>query len=93
MSLIEQIDKDGVGPQHKSIIDRCVSALYKEGKEMGYTPTLSVSTAHEVEHLGRSSCTVASLETEQCRRQCCTPSSRQLYSTFSVGKMLLHAKA
>jgi len=41
MSLIEQIDKDGVGPQHKSIIDRCVSALCKEGKEMGYTPTLS----------------------------------------------------
>lgn len=41
MSLIEQIDKEGVGPQHKSIIDRCVSALYKEGKELGYTPTLS----------------------------------------------------
>ena len=25
MSLIEQIDKKGVGPQHKSIIDRCIT--------------------------------------------------------------------
>ena len=25
MSLIEQIDKKGVGPQHKSIIDRCIA--------------------------------------------------------------------
>jgi len=41
MSLIEQIDKDGVGPQHKSIIDRCVAAIYKEAKDVGYTPTLS----------------------------------------------------
>ncbi len=41
MSLIEQIDKKGVGPQHKSIIDRCVAAVYKEAKESGYTPTLS----------------------------------------------------
>ena len=41
MSLIEHIDKEGVGPQHKSIIDRCVSALYREALEFGYTPTLS----------------------------------------------------
>ena len=41
MSLIEQIDKDGVGPQHKSIIDRCVAAIYKEAKDVGYMPTLS----------------------------------------------------
>ena len=41
MSLIEQIDKEGVGPQHKSIIDRCVSALYREAREFNYTPTLS----------------------------------------------------
>lgn len=27
MSLIEQIDKKGVGPQHKSIIDRCITML------------------------------------------------------------------
>lgn len=41
MSLIEQIDKKGVGPQQKSIIDRCVAAIYKESREMGYMPTLS----------------------------------------------------
>lgn len=41
MSLIEQIDKKGVGPQQKSIIDRCVAAIYKEAKEVGYMPTLS----------------------------------------------------
>ena len=41
MSLIEQIDKNGVGPQHKSIIDRCVAAIYKEAKDVGYMPTLS----------------------------------------------------
>ena len=41
MSLIEQIDKNGVGPQHKSIIDRCVAAIYKDAKEVGYLPTLS----------------------------------------------------
>lgn len=41
MSLVEQIDKNGVGPQHKSIIDRCVAAIYKDAKEVGYMPTLS----------------------------------------------------
>ena len=41
MSLIEQIDKDGVGPQHKSIIDRCVASLYREANQFHYTPTLS----------------------------------------------------
>ena len=41
MSLIEQIDKKGVGPQHKSIIDRCVAAIYKESKNVETTPTLS----------------------------------------------------
>lgn len=41
LSLIEQIDKKGVGPQHKSIIDRCVAAIYKESKNVETTPTLS----------------------------------------------------
>ena len=41
MSLIEQIDNNGVGPQHKSIIDRCVATVYQEAKESGETPTLS----------------------------------------------------
>ncbi|MBQ9030696.1 MAG: ATP-binding protein [Parasporobacterium sp.] len=40
MSLIEQIDKKGVGPQHKSIIDRCIAAVYREGDETGTIPTL-----------------------------------------------------
>ena len=30
MSLVEQIDKAGVGPQQKSIIDRCTALVYQE---------------------------------------------------------------
>ena len=41
MSLVEQIDKKGVGPQHKSIIDRCIAAVFKEAKKSGKTATLS----------------------------------------------------
>lgn len=41
MSLIEQIDKKGVGPQHKSIIDRCIAQVYKEAYETATIPTLS----------------------------------------------------
>ena len=40
MSLVEQIDKSGIGPQHKSIIDRCVAAVYQEAAETGIVPTL-----------------------------------------------------
>lgn len=40
MSLIEQIDKNGVGPQHKSIIDRCTAAVYREAARNGTVPTL-----------------------------------------------------
>lgn len=40
MSLIEQIDKNGVGPQHKSIIDRCTAAVYREAAHNGTVPTL-----------------------------------------------------
>ena len=35
MSLIEQIDKRGVGPQHKSIIDRCTALVYPEAENAG----------------------------------------------------------
>ena len=35
MSLIEQIDKRGVGPQHKSIIDRCTALVYPEARKAG----------------------------------------------------------
>lgn len=41
MSLVEQIDKNGVGPQHKSIIDRCTAQVYKEAAETGVVPTLA----------------------------------------------------
>ena len=41
MSLVEQIDKNGVGPQHKSIIDRCTAQVYKEAAENGIVPTLA----------------------------------------------------
>ena len=41
MSLVEQIDRKGVGPQHKSIIDRCIAAVYKEAYERDTVPTLS----------------------------------------------------
>lgn len=41
MSLIEQIDKKGVGPQQKSIIDRCIANVYKRAYETETVPTLS----------------------------------------------------
>ena len=40
MSLIEQIDKRGVGPQHKSIIDRCTALVYPEAEKAGRAATL-----------------------------------------------------
>ena len=40
MSLIEQIDKKGVGPHHKSIIDRCIANVYRNAAETGTVPTL-----------------------------------------------------
>lgn len=42
MTLAASIDKKGIGPQHKSIIDRCVAAVYREGEENGTMPTLSI---------------------------------------------------
>jgi len=41
MSLIEQIDSKGVGPQQKSIIDRCTRAVYRDAEQNGIVPTLS----------------------------------------------------
>ena len=40
MSLIEQIDKKGVGPQHKSIIDRCITMVYRNAAYTGTVSTL-----------------------------------------------------
>jgi len=41
MSLIEQIDKGGVGPKHRSIIDRCMGDIYRRARKSGETPTLT----------------------------------------------------
>ena len=40
MSLVEQIDKNGVGPQQKSIIDRCTALVYQEAQQKGTVATL-----------------------------------------------------
>ena len=40
MSLIEQIDKTGVWPQHKSIIDRCTALVYQDAERTGRIATL-----------------------------------------------------
>lgn len=40
MSLVEQIDKAGVGPQQKSIIDRCTALVYQDAVAKGKTATL-----------------------------------------------------
>lgn len=40
MSLVEQIDRTGVGPQQKSIIDRCTALVYQEAEATGKTATL-----------------------------------------------------
>ena len=43
MSLVEQIDKTGVGPQQKSIIDRCTASVYRTYQQNNYqgeVPTL-----------------------------------------------------
>ena len=40
MSLIEQIDKKGVGPQHKSVIDRCITNVYRRAEKTNTVPTL-----------------------------------------------------
>ncbi len=41
MSLVERIDPHGVGPQQKSIIDRCTAAVYLEAEQTGVAPTLA----------------------------------------------------
>ncbi|MDO4810460.1 MAG: ATP-binding protein [Eubacteriales bacterium] len=41
MSLIERIEKNGLGPQQQSIIDRCVAKVYREAEKTGAVPTLS----------------------------------------------------
>ena len=40
MSLIEQIDKTGVGAHQKSIIDRCTAEVYRDQARTGQMPTL-----------------------------------------------------
>ncbi len=40
MSLLKQIDPDGIRAHHKSIIDRCVALVLQEKKKTGKVPTL-----------------------------------------------------
>lgn len=40
MSLLKQIDTDGIRAHHKSIIDRCVALVLQEQKKTGKVPTL-----------------------------------------------------
>jgi type IV secretory pathway VirB4 component len=42
LSLFEQLDKNGLGAQAKSIIDRCVAAVYADFEAGGPLPTLIV---------------------------------------------------
>lgn len=42
LSLFEQLDRGGIGPLQKSIIDRCVNAVYAAYKRGGPVPTLCV---------------------------------------------------
>lgn len=42
LSLFEQLDPRGIDPHEKSIIDRCVDAVYREYKKGGAVPTLRV---------------------------------------------------
>lgn len=42
LSLFEQLDRGGIGPLQKSIIDRCVDAVYAAYKRGGPVPTLRV---------------------------------------------------
>ena len=41
MSLVERIDQKGIGPQQKSIIDRCTAEVYRDTERTGIVPTLS----------------------------------------------------
>ena len=40
MSLLKQLDPDGIGAHQKSIIDRCVAQIFQEMPKPGHTPTL-----------------------------------------------------
>lgn len=40
MSLLKQVDPDGIGPHQKSIIDRCVAQVCKEKKQTNIAATL-----------------------------------------------------
>ncbi len=42
LSLFEQLDPRGIGPREKSIIDRCVDAVFRDYKNGGPVPTLCI---------------------------------------------------
>jgi type IV secretory pathway VirB4 component len=41
-SLFEQLDRDGLLPEEKSIIDRCVRSVYDDYRQGGRLPTLAI---------------------------------------------------
>jgi len=41
MSMIDQIAPGKMGPQHKSIIDRCIASIFKDAEKTGNVPTLN----------------------------------------------------
>lgn len=40
LSLVSRFDENGVRPQQKSIVDRCIREIYREAQETGTIPTL-----------------------------------------------------
>lgn len=42
MSLFEQLDREGIKPADRTIIDRCVALIFSDKKHKGITPTLSI---------------------------------------------------
>ncbi len=51
LSLVEQIDKQGIRAHQKSLIDRCVELCYREQKSSGRVPTLCMLREKLLEHL------------------------------------------
>lgn len=42
LSLFEQLDRNGIGPAQRSLIDRCTEAIYEDYQNGGKVPTLCV---------------------------------------------------
>ena len=53
LSLFEQLDKKGLGPKEKSIIDRCTALVYDDYSKTGVVPTLMSLRAKLLEQPAR----------------------------------------